>query len=98
MTRKVKMSDQDAADEIVRENAEYYNVVLHMAQQDSRVHYSSRHLEEAVSFAESVYNDENMGKVRAAMVYAVDEHRHFALVGTTNRFKSEFKPNVVKTY
>lgn len=98
MPRKGEMSDQDAADEIVRNNADHYNVVLHIPQKNSRVHYSSKELDEAIKFAETVYQDENIPRVRAAMVYAVDEHDHFALMGTTNRFKNEFKPNVVKIY
>lgn len=92
------MSDQDAADEIVRKNADYYNVVLHVAQRNSRVYYSSKNFDEAVAFAESIYTDENLPPARSAMVYAVDADERFALVGTTNRYEPSFKPNVVKIY
>lgn len=98
MPKKGQMSDQDAADEVVRQNAVYYNVVLHVPQRNSRVHYSSESLDEAVEFAETVFDDENLPRVRAAMVYAVDENDHFALMGTTNRFNPVFKPVVVKIY
>lgn len=98
MPKRGQMSDQDAADEIVRENAVYYNVVLHIPQRNSRVHFTSESLSEAISFAETVYADTNLAGVRAAMVYAVDANDHFALMGTTNRFNSVFKPNKVKIY
>lgn len=98
MPRRGQMSDQDAADEVVRNNAAYYNVVLHVPQKNSRVYYSSEVLEDAIEFAESVYEDENLPRVRSAMVYAVDENDHFALMGTTNRFASKFKPVKVKIY
>lgn len=98
MPKKGQMSDQDAADEVVRNNAAYYNVVLHVPQTNSRVKFTDTDLESAIDFAEGVYDDPNQPGVRAAMVYAVDENDHFALVGTTNRFKREYKPVVVKIY
>jgi len=98
MPRKGQMSDQDAADEVVRKNAVYYNVVLHVPQKNSRVYYSNENFEEVVNFAETVYDDQHLPRVRAAMVYAVDENDHFALMGTTNRFDRKFKPNKVKIY
>ena len=98
MPRKGEMSDQDAADEVIRQNATYYNVVLYIPQKNSRVHFSSERFDEAVGFAESVYDDENLPRVRAAMVYAVDADERFALMGTTNRFARDFRPNKVKIY
>lgn len=98
MPRKGEMSDQDAADEVIRHNAAYYNVVLYIPQQNSRVHFSSKDLNEVVRFAETVYEDENLPRIRAAMVYAVDTDERFALMGTTNRFARDFKPNKVKIY
>jgi len=98
MPRKGEMSDQDAADEIVRNNADHYNVVLHIPQKNSRVQYTSEELDAAIRFAEGVYDDSNQKGVRCAMVYAVDENDHFALMGTTNRFKRKYKPVKVKIY
>ena len=98
MPRKGEMSDQDAGDEVVRQNAAYYNVVLHIPQRNSRVYFSDTNLETAIEFAENVYTDENIPGVRSTMIYAVDENDRFALMGTTNRFKNEYKPNVVKIY
>ena len=98
MPRKGEMSDQDAGDEVVRQNAAYYNVVLHIPQKNSRVYFSDPDIERAIDFAVNVYTDENIPGVRSAMIYAVDENDRFALMGTTNRFKNEYKPNVVKIY
>lgn len=98
MPRKGEMSDQDAADELVRENADHYNVVLYIPQKNSRVYFSSKDLNKAIAFAENVYTDPELPTPRAAMVYAVDEDDRFALMGTTNRFKPSYKPNVVKIY
>lgn len=98
MPRRGEMSDQDAADELVRANATHYNVVLHVAQRNSRVRYSSETLSEAIEYAETVFLDPNQPGVRCAMIYAVDENDRFALMGTTNRFNHKFKPNVVKIY
>jgi hypothetical protein len=98
MPRRGEMSEQDVADELVRHNASYYNVVLHAAQQNSRIHFSSPDLGDAIEFAENVYQDINQVACRCAMVYAVDEHDHFALMGTTNKYQYKFKPNVVKIY
>lgn len=98
MPRKGEMSDQDAADEVIRNNAAYYNVVLHVPQRNSRVRHSSDTLAEAIEYAENVFDDPNQPGVRAAMVYAVAEDERFALVGTTNRFDRKFKYNKVKIY
>lgn len=98
MPRKGQMSDQDAADEVVRNTATHYNVVLTIPQQSSRVYNTHPTLEEAIEFATTVYADTTLTNVRAAMVYAVDANERFALVGTTNRFKPSFKPNVCKIY
>jgi len=98
MPRKGQMSDQDAADEVVRNNATHYNVVLHQAQRNSRVYFTHSDLDTVIDFAENVYQDPNIPGVRSAMIYAIDADDHFALMGTTNRFKNEFKPNVVKIH
>lgn len=98
MPRRGEMSDQDAADELIRQNVSYYNVVLHIPQHNSRVYFSSNDLNECVEFAETVFDNVNLPQVRAAMIYAVDEQARFALVGTANQFEKKFKPNVVKIY
>lgn len=98
MPRKGEMSDQDAADELVRQNATHYNVVLHVPQRNSRVRHSTESLDDAIEYAETVFDDPNQPGVRAAMIYAVDENDHFALMGTTNRFDRRYKPNKVKIY
>ena len=98
MPRKGQMSDRDAADEKVRAAAEYYNVVLYIPRRESRVHYTSPDLHRAILFAETAFDDPQLVGVRSAMVYAVDADGRFALVGTTNEFKPEFKPVTVKIY
>lgn len=98
MPRKGEMSDQDAADELIRDNAAYYNVVLYVPQKNSRVHFSSENLDEAIDFAETVYDDVNLPRVRAAMIYAVQDEGRFAMMGSTNRFDRKYKPVKVKIY
>jgi hypothetical protein len=98
MPKKGQMSDQDAADELVRRNATHYNVVLHVPQRNSRVRHSTESLSDAIEYAETVFDDPLQPGVRAAMIYAVDEHDRFALMGTTNRFNRTYKPNKVKIY
>lgn len=99
MPRKGEMSDQDAADEVIRNNADHYNVVVYIPQRNSRVCHSTPDLEDAIVYAESVYDDKQYARrPRASMVYAVDAYDRFALMGTTNRFNRQFKPNVVKIY
>jgi len=98
MPRKGEMSEQDAADELVRQNAAYYNVVLYVPQRNSRVHFSSENIDDAVEFAETVYDDKNLPRVRSAMIYAVQEDGRFAMVGSTNRFDRKYKPVKVKIY
>lgn len=94
--RKGQMSDQDAADEAVRARATHYNVVLYVPQKNSRVYFTDTELTAAIEFAESVYEDPELPQARAAMVYAVDENDHFAMMGSTNRFDQKFKPVVIK--
>ena len=96
MPRKGEMSDRDAADMKVRSNAEYYNVVLYIPRRESRVHYTSLDLAQAVAFAETVYDDPEFAGVRSAMVYAVTADGRFALEGTTNQFNRKFKADKPK--
>jgi hypothetical protein len=98
MPRKGQMSDQDAADELVRANATHYNVVVFVPQRNSRVTFSSPSLEDAIMYAENVYNPAMPPVPRSAMVYAVDSAARFALMGTTNRSDQKYKPNKVKIY
>jgi len=98
MPKKGQMSEQDAADEEIREAATFYNVVLYVPQHNSRVHYSSTVLLEAVDFAETCYTQEMDALPRSAMVYACTEEGRFALMGTTNRSQNTFKPVKVKIY
>jgi hypothetical protein len=93
MTRKVKMSAQEVADQEVRDTAVYYNVVLTIPQRVSKVKFSDTDYGAAIEFAQRAYLDDSNGRVRAAMVYAVNAEERFALMGTTNRFQSEYKPH-----
>jgi hypothetical protein len=92
MTRKVKISDQDVADQEVRDTAVYYNVVLHIPQRNSKVKFSDDDYGAAIQFAQDAYLDDSGGRVRAAMVYAVNAQERFALMGTTNRFQPVYRP------
>jgi hypothetical protein len=94
MTRKVKMGAQELADQEVRDSATYYNVVLTIPQRVSKVQFSDEDYGAAINFARQAYLDDSNGRVRAAMVYAVNAQERFALMGTTNRFQPEYKPNV----
>lgn len=97
MAKAKKKTDQDLFEEQIRENATHYNVVLHIAQRLSKVYHSGDTLEAAIEFAETVYDKvDEYGKVRSAMVYAVNEDERFSLVGTTNRFKQEYKSTIQK--
>jgi len=98
MPRKGEMSDQDAADESVRNSADFYNVILHIPQQNSRVYFTSPNIEGAIEFAETCYDPPYGANPRAAMLHAVTNEGRFALMGTTNRFQPKYKPNVVKVY
>jgi len=80
---------QDVFEKNIIDNPSYYNVVLFEPLKNSRVGMSFDNLPMAVEYGKVVLNEPN--RVRAAMIYAIDENNHHALVGTINRFDKTYK-------
>lgn len=77
------LKPMDAYEETIRKNAVLYNVILFTPGTSSRLAQSFTDLERAVAYAKIVLQEPN--RIRAAMIYAIDEHDHHALHGTIRR-------------
>ena len=86
----------DAWEEGIRQNAVAYNVVMFQPRASSRVYQSFEQLEPAVEYSKVVLQEPN--RIRSAMIYAIDENNHHALVGTVNRHDLKWKEVEVKTW
>jgi len=82
-------SPQDLFEQEIIDNPVKYNVVLFQPMRNSRVGMSFDNLSMAVEYGKVVLDEPN--RIRAAMIYAIDENDHHALVGTINRFDKTFK-------
>lgn len=84
-----KPSPQDLFEKEICDNPSHYNVVLFQPGKNSRVGMSFDNLEMAIEYGKVVLAEPN--RIRATMIYAIDENNHHALVGTINRFDKTFK-------
>jgi len=87
MTKRI--SEMDVFEQGIRNNPHHYNVVLFQPVTNSRIGKSFDTISEAIEYGTSVVSDDS--KIRAAMVYAIDENNHHALCGTVNRFNKTYK-------
>lgn len=96
MAKRGELKPMDAFEEGIRENAVAYNVVMFQPGVSSRVYQSFEKLEHAIAYGKVTLQEPN--RIRSAMIYAIDEHNHHALVGTINRHNGVYKEVEIKRY
>lgn len=96
MAKRGELKPMDAWEHTIRSNAVAYNVVMFQPGKSSRVYQSFDNLTMAVEYGKVVLQEPN--RIRSAMIYAIDESDHHALVGTIGRHNLEFKEVEVKTW
>jgi hypothetical protein len=96
MAKRGELKPMDAFEEGIRNSAVAYNVVMFQPGVSSRVYQSFAKLQEAIEYSKVVLKEPN--RIRSAMIYAIDESEHHALVGTVKRSDCEFKPVVPDRY
>jgi hypothetical protein len=96
MAKRGELKPMDAWEQTIRSNAVAYNVVMFQPGASSRVYQSFDNLPMAVEYGKIVLQEPN--RIRSAMIYAIDEGDHHALVGTISRHDLQFKEVEVKTW
>jgi hypothetical protein len=96
MPKRGELKGMDAFEEGIRNSAVAYNVVMFQPGVGSRFYQSFDNLTTAVEYGKVVLQEHN--RIRSAMIYAIDESDHHALVGTIGRHNLEFKKVEVKTW
>lgn len=96
MAKRGELKPMDQFEETIRANAVAYNVVCFQPGASSRVYQSFEILEHAVAYGKAILVEPN--RIRSAMIYAIDQENHHALVGTINRGSLEFKKVEIKRY
>lgn len=89
MAKRGELKPMDEFEQTIRERAVAYNVVMFQPGASSRVYQSFENLDHAVAYAQVTLEEPN--RIRSAMIYAIDEFNHHALVGTVNRHDGVFK-------
>ena len=89
MAKRGDLKPMDEWEERIRSQAVAYNVVMFQPGQSSRVYQSFDNLPMAIEYSKIVLKEPN--RIRSAMIYAIDETNHHALVGTVNRHDCEYK-------
>lgn len=83
MGKKGELRDMDKWEEGIRRSAVSFNVVMFQPGASSRVYQSFDTLATAQEYSKVVLQEVN--RIRSAMIYAIDESGHHALVGTMGR-------------
>ena len=96
MAKRGELKPMDAYEKSIRDRAVGYNVVMFQPGQSSRVYQSFDNLAMAIEYSKIVLQEPN--RIRSAMIYAIDEHNHHALVGTVGRHDLAYKEVELKTY
>ena len=96
MAKRGELKPMDAWEHTIRENAVAYNVVMFQPGASSRVYQSFDNLPMAVEYGKIVLKEPN--RIRSAMIYAIDEGEHHALVGTIHRNDLQWKEVEAKTW
>lgn len=96
MAKRGDLKPMDEWEESIRSQAVAYNVVMFQPGSSSRVYQSFDNLPMAVEYGKIVLQEPN--RIRSAMIYAIDESNHHALVGTINRHDGVFKKVEPKRY
>lgn len=96
MAKRGELKPMDEFEETIRAGAVAYNVVMFQPGVSSRVYQSFENLDHAVAYAQVTLGELN--RIRSAMIYAIDEYNHHALVGTVNRHEGVFKKVEPKRY
>jgi hypothetical protein len=96
MPKRGELKPMDEFEESIRNNAVFYNVVMFQPGVSTRIYQSFEILEHAIAYGKVVLSEPN--RIRSAMIYAIDQDNHHALVGTINRGNLEFKKVEVKRY
>lgn len=96
MAKKGELKPMDAWEQEIKERAVAYNVICFIPGQSTRTHQSFDNLPMAIEYSKIILKEPN--RIRSAMVYAIDDANHHALVGSVGRHDLEWKPVVAKTY
>lgn len=96
MPRKGELNIVDADEQRICDNPEFYNVAFFQPGTSTRVNKSFYELEYAKEYAKQILKDTN--RIRSAMIYAIDEYKNHALVGTIHQDDLKWKEVVPKTH
>lgn len=94
--KRGELKPMDAWEETIRNNAVAYNVVMFQPGASSRVYQSFDNLQMAIEYGKVVLQEPN--RIRSAMIYAINDGDHHALVGTINRHDLKWKEVEAKTW
>lgn len=83
LARRGELKPVDADEENIRSNAKYYTVVGFRPGHGRKLYQQFENLEWAKHYCKQLLRDGSL-RLRAAMIYAVDEYDRNALVGTMN--------------
>jgi len=87
--RTRRTSDSDLWEQSIADNPSSYSVIAFTPQKGTRSMPEIPTFEEAYSYAKEVLELDN--RVRSCMIYAVNEYKNHALVGTIGRHDLQFK-------
>jgi hypothetical protein len=96
MAKRGELKPMDAWEQDIRKNAVTYSVVMFQPGVSTRVYQTFDNLEMAKKYGEVVLSEPN--RIRAAMIYAINEGGHHALVGTINKHDMKYKEVEPKTW
>jgi len=83
MSKRGELKPVDADEENIRNNAKYYTVVGFHPGQGRKLYQTFDNLVWAKAYCKELIHNKSL-RLRAVMIYAVDEYDRNALVGTMN--------------
>jgi len=95
MGKRGELRDMDKWEESIRNSAVAFSVVMFQPGASSRVYQTFEDLTTAQEYSKVVLQEAN--RIRSAMIYAIDNAGHHALVGTMDR-ALKWKEVVLKRY
>lgn len=96
MAKRGELKPVDADEKRIRDNAQYYTVVGFRPGSGRKIYHTCNDVTWAKAYCVELLRETSL-RLRAAMVYAVDEYERNALVGTMN-LDEVWKPAMEKRY
>ena len=91
------LKKMDAFEQDIIENAQYYTVTLFRHRSSTRSYANFDCIEKCKQWSLDVLSEKDT-PYRAAMTYAIDHRKHFALICTLRRGDTEFRYPEIKYY